>query len=104
LWKNVLGVTPSRDYDAWGLQTAMPHQNQIVLKIGGSRERADFRFTADEETLKRIARQILDCMENGKAGPWGNSSNVVAMEEVQWEGKGFFGKSVETAFLSFEKN
>ena len=81
----------------------MPNQNKIVLQIGGSREGADFRVAADADTLRRIARQILDCVENGKVGPWGSASNLVAIEEVQWERRGLFRKGVETAFLSFEK-
>lgn len=79
-------------------------QNNIVLKIGGSREGADFRISADKQTLKRIAKQILDCIENGKVGPWGSASNLVAIEEVQWEKRGIFRKTTESAFLSFEKN
>jgi hypothetical protein len=81
----------------------MPNQSNIVLQIGGSKEGADYRVTADAETLKRIARQILDCVENGKVGPWGSDSNLVAIEEVQFEGRGLLGKYTEVAFLSFEK-
>jgi hypothetical protein len=77
--------------------------NSIVLEIGGTKEGADFRVTADAEALRRLAHQILDCVENGKVGSWGNASNLVAIEEIQWEKKGVFRRSVETAFLSFER-
>jgi len=73
------------------------------LQFGGSREGRDFRFTADEETLRKIAMQILECLDGKREGPWGKRSNVVICEEVVWKRLGLFGKSSEHAFLSFEK-
>lgn len=80
----------------------MPNQIHIVLEIGGSREGADYRFIADSETLKRIARQMLDCLENGKPGPWETDSDLILIEEVQLK-RGLLRKRLEPAFLSFQK-
>jgi hypothetical protein len=76
--------------------------SKIVLQIGGSREGRDYRFIADGETLKRIANQLLDCVERGKAGPWGPKSSVVLCETIRWERQGLFKSFSEAAFISFE--
>ena len=75
---------------------------KITLKIGGSKEGPDYRFYGDAETLKRMAKQILGCLEEGKPGPWGPESATLVCEEIQSESRGLFGPRRETAFLSIE--
>lgn len=77
--------------------------HKITLQIGGSREGRDYRFSADEDTLRRIAMQMLECLDGKQVGPWGRNSNVIVCEEVAWERLGILGKSSERAFLSFAK-
>jgi hypothetical protein len=75
---------------------------KITLKIGGSREGPDYRFYADAETLKQVARQILRCLEEGKPGPWGRESATLVCEEIKLESRGLFGARRESAFFSIE--
>jgi len=74
-----------------------------VLRIRGTQEGTDFRFTADPETLKQIAHRIPDCFEKDRVGPWGGGPKHVVIEEIIWEKRGIFGRSSQDAFLSFEK-